>query len=239
MIGPVDRLWRDAAAALAKRAEIGLSRRWKPARRGHRFDLRRTLRSSLHTGGEAVLPRWRVRSRRSPTFLVVVDGSRSMAASTAAALRTAVALASVTSRVEVFVFSTALRRITVDVQRAAAGELRRPRDLHHAWGGGTGIGACLQSLLREHGDRTIGRETVVLVVSDGLDVGAPEILRSAMADLQRRSAAIVWLNPLVDTRGYEPSAAGMRAARPFVSTLTWAADPAALQRVARELRVRR
>ena len=53
---PVDRLWRDAAAAFVRRVQTAPSRRWRPALRGTRFDLRRTLRSSLHTAGEPVLP---------------------------------------------------------------------------------------------------------------------------------------------------------------------------------------
>src|SRR5262245_40547278 len=43
---PVDAAWRDAARALVHRLHLGLSRRWRPAMRGRRFDLRRTLRAS-------------------------------------------------------------------------------------------------------------------------------------------------------------------------------------------------
>ena len=51
-------------APWSNRLQRGLSRRWHSAPRGRRFDLRRTLRGSLHTGGEAVVPRWRARVRR-------------------------------------------------------------------------------------------------------------------------------------------------------------------------------
>ena len=49
----------------------------------------------------------------------------------------------------------------------------------------------------------VGRDTVVMIASDGLDVGAPDMLRDAMRELQRRSAGVVWLNPLLETGGYE------------------------------------
>jgi uncharacterized protein with von Willebrand factor type A (vWA) domain len=75
-------------------------------------------------------------------------------------------------------------------------------------------------------------------VSDGLDVGAPDTLRDAMRDLHRRSAGVVWLNPLLDTEGYEPTAAGMRAARPFVTTFTSVNDQAGLARLSRLVRLR-
>ena len=74
--------------------------------------------------------------------------------------------------------------------------------LHHAWAGGTSIGACLRDFLRRFGDRMVGRDTVVMITSDGLDVGAPDMLRDAMRELHRRSAGVVWLNPLLETEGY-------------------------------------
>ena len=194
-----------------RRLHLGLSRRWRPASRGRRFDLRRTLRASLQTGGEALAPRWLRRPRRAPRFVLLVDGSRSMSAHARTALQMAVAMASVTRRVEVFTFSTALQRVTDDVRRAAAGEPRRLERLHHAWAGGTSIGACLRDFLRRFGERLVGRDTVVIIASDGLDVGAPELLRDAMRELHRRSAGVVWLNPLLETEGYEPT--GARDAR--------------------------
>src|SRR5262249_11167208 len=83
---PADRAWRDAARALVRRVQLGLARRWRPAPSGQRFDLRRTLRASLHTGGEALVVRWLRRRKRSPRFVVIVDGSRSMADAAATAL---------------------------------------------------------------------------------------------------------------------------------------------------------
>jgi uncharacterized protein with von Willebrand factor type A (vWA) domain len=169
---------------------------------------------------------------------MLVDGSRSMSAYARTALRLAVALAGATRRVEVFTFSTGLERVTGDVRRAAAGEPRRLERLHHAWAGGTTIGACLRDFLHRFGERMVGRETVVIIASDGLDVGAPDLLRNAMRELERRSAGVVWLNPLLETEGYEPTAAGMRAARPHISTFATVEDLDDLARLSRVVRVR-
>lgn len=231
---PAGRAWREAASALVSRVRRGRSRRWIPARRGPRFDVRRALRVSLATAGDVVMPRWRARPRRRPRFVLLIDGSRSMSAHAAPALATAVALSAVSRSVETFTFSTALRRVTPDVRRAAAGERRRLR-LHHAWGGGTTIGACLREFLEEFGERLLTRDTLVIVVSDGLDVGRPDVLRDAMARLSRRAAGVVWINPLLETPGYQPTAAGMRAARPFVTKLAAVPDAAGLLRLARSL----
>jgi len=235
-LAPVDDEWRQAAAVLAGRVHRGLSRRWVPAVHGARFDFRRSLRTSLHTGGDVVMPRWRTRPRRRPRFVLLIDGSRSMTPHANAALAAAVALTSVTMNVETFTFSTALRRVTRDVRRAAAGERRRLAP-HRAWGGGTAIGACLREFLQRFGDRLLTRDTVVIVASDGLDVGDAAALGDAMARLSRRSAGVLWFNPLVDTPGYQPTAAGMSAARPFVTKLASVNDAAALMRLARAVRL--
>jgi uncharacterized protein with von Willebrand factor type A (vWA) domain len=127
--------------------------------------------------------------------------------------------------------------VTRDVRRAAAGE-RRPLHLRYAWGGGTTIGACLDEFLRRSAERVLGRQTVVIIASDGLDLGDTDLLRASMETLARHSAAIIWLNPLAATAGYEPTARGMRLARPFVSLLAAANDPAGLLKIAHALRIR-
>jgi uncharacterized protein with von Willebrand factor type A (vWA) domain len=234
----VERAWRDAARSFVRRLHLGLSRRQRPARRGRRFDLRRTLRAGLQTGGEALSPRWLRRPPRAPRIVLLVDGSRSMSAYTRTALQMAVALASATMRVEVFTFSTGLQRVTDEVRRAAAGEVRRLDRLHHAWAGGTAIGTCLRDFLRQFGERMVGRDTVVMIASDGLDVGMPDVLRNAMRELHWRSAGVVWLNPLLETEGYEPIAAGMSAARPYITTFASINDQAGLARLSRLVRLR-
>jgi uncharacterized protein with von Willebrand factor type A (vWA) domain len=217
---------------------VGVSRRWRSRRRGSRFDLRRTWRASLQTGGDPIAPRWLGRVRRLPRVVLLIDGSRSMAGADAGAMVLAVALAAASSRVEVFVFSTALRRITAGVRRA----LQRPGRIDlsaDVWGGGTAIGICLRDCLRVHGERGIGRDTLVMIASDGLDIGDPGTLAGAMRELNSRAAGVVWLNPLAETPGYQPTARGMLAALPFISTLTSVSSAADLQRLSRRLRLRR
>jgi uncharacterized protein with von Willebrand factor type A (vWA) domain len=234
----VDEAWVAAARALVRRVQLGPSRKWRAAAKGRRFDVRRTLRASLQTGGEPLAPRWLARPRRQPRFIVLIDGSRSMSQHAGTALKLASALARATSRIEVFAFSTALQRVTTDVLRASTGQMRHLHPLAYAWGGGTSIGACLAEFLRRFGDRLLATNAVVIVLSDGLDVGQPETLRAAMQALRRRSGALVWLNPLLDTPGYEPTALGMSAARPFVTVFSSVNDLAGFVRLSRAVRIR-
>jgi VWA domain containing CoxE-like protein len=57
---------------------------------------------------------------------------------------------------------------------------------------------------------------VVVICSDGLDVGEHQVLRAEMPRLSRLAHRIVWLNPLNEDPAYEPLARGMRDALPYV-----------------------
>ncbi len=233
VFAPEDPAMLAAAARLLARLRIGRSRRLRPMPRGHRFDLRRTLRANLAYGGELVHPRLVGRPPRHPRVVVLVDGSRSMAPHAPPMLAFAAALARRADRVEAFVFSTRLERVTRDL---GSGSLP---DLGEAWGGGTRIGECLAAFLRADGERLLGRETLVVIASDGLDVGDPDTLREAMHTIHRRSCGVVWVNPLLETAGYEPSARGMQAALPYVTTHAAARDAAGFARLAASVRLRR
>jgi uncharacterized protein with von Willebrand factor type A (vWA) domain len=202
---------------------------------GPRFDFRRTMRSSLQTGGEALKPRWQGHPWRNPRLVVVVDGSRSMSGSAAHLLQFAYALSQRTSYLRAFIFSTELRDVTIQLRRSEWGQLPRLTGLAEAWGGGTRIGECLERLIHEFGHRCLSEHTAVIILSDGLDVGDPDRLRHAMRELQRRTAGVIWLNPLLDTPGYTPSAQGMSAALPYIAVFSAAGDAQALQAMARAL----
>jgi hypothetical protein len=54
----------------------------------------------------------------------------------------------------------------------------------------------------------VGRRTLVLLITDGLDTGEPELLTQELAWLKRRSRRLLWLNPLLRFEGYAPLARG-------------------------------
>jgi uncharacterized protein len=74
--------------------------------------------------------------------------------------------------------------------------------------GGTRLGASLATLRTRHARQLIGRRTVVLLISDGLDTGAPEDLDEELRWLKRHCRQLLWLNPLLRFDGYAPLASG-------------------------------
>jgi len=139
-------------------------------------------------------------------------------------------------RVEAFVFGTRLTRVTRhlrgrDVDYALADVSRAVAD----WSGGTRIGDALRAFNFDWSRRAARSGSVVLLISDGWDRGEPELLRREMERLQRSCHRLIWLNPLLGEREYEPLARGMRTALPYVDDFLPVHDLASLQDLARRL----
>jgi uncharacterized protein with von Willebrand factor type A (vWA) domain len=77
--------------------------------------------------------------------------------------------------------------------------------------GGTQLGESLASLRRRHARRLVGRRTVVLLITDGLDTGEPQDLAQELDWLRRHCHRLLWLNPLLRFDGYAPLARGAAA----------------------------
>ena len=54
----------------------------------------------------------------------------------------------------------------------------------------------------------MGRRTVVLLISDGLETGSPEQLETELGWLKRNSRSLLWLNPMLRFEEYQPKASG-------------------------------
>ncbi|BDE06549.1 hypothetical protein WPS_18250 [Vulcanimicrobium alpinum] len=197
-----------------RRVRRGRALRRMPARTGSRIDIRRTLRESLQTGGDPVLVRRLAPPRRNPGFVAIVDGSRSMAPHAGAMLQFARALVRRTRRARAFAFSTSVRDVTEQLRDAS----RPLGKLGTAWGGGTRIGSALAAIVAAYGS-LFTRDTVVLIASDGLDVGDAAALDAALRAVRARAGAIVWLHPHAGTPGFRAATAGMRAALPLLRAL--------------------
>jgi uncharacterized protein with von Willebrand factor type A (vWA) domain len=232
-VASIPREGLDAAQVQANRLvaslHLGRSLRWSPQPHGRRLDLRRTLRESLRTGGDPVLLRRLGHPLRNPRFVVLLDGSRSMAEHAGTMLQYAFALCRRTRRASAFIFSTQLRDVSRELREAGRRGTYRIEDLGEAWGGGTRIGASLRAFVRQFG-ASLSDETFVVVFSDGLDVGETAELASAMREIRRRCAAIAWINPHAGEPGYAPSARGMQTAMPYVDVFAALGDAGALAR---------
>jgi len=192
------------------------TRRRAPARAGDP-DLRRTLRKAMRTGGEPVDRAWRRRRTRRRRLLLVLDVSGSMSTYSRALAMFAHAALRTGPDWEAFAFGTRLTRMTRVLAEADPDEAFRAASTEVTdWDGGTRIGESLRTLMDEHGTGRVVRGAVCVILSDGLDVGDPAVLRTQMERLSRLTHRVVWLNPLKGSATYEPLARGMAAALPHI-----------------------
>ncbi|MEI7624850.1 MAG: VWA domain-containing protein [Actinomycetota bacterium] len=211
------------------------TRRREVARRG-KPDLRRTLRRSFRTGGEPVERIWRGRQQRRRRVIFILDVSSSMSAYSRGLLLFAHAATRADQRWEAFCFSTRLTRITRALARTDPDlALDRAATEVHDWDGGTRIGDSLRQFLDQYGHGGLARGAIIVICSDGLDVGDPEVLEEQMQRLGRLAHRVIWLNPLQEQDGYQPLARGMSAALPHVDTFASGHNLATLEALAREL----
>jgi uncharacterized protein with von Willebrand factor type A (vWA) domain len=221
----VSRLARRMARRLARRP----SRRWRPVKRGQRVNLRRSLRLSLKTGGELIDLAYKERRPKRTKLVVICDVSGSMDIYSRLLLQFVYGLQNSFAKVESFVFATSLARITGDLKnKTYKRALDRLAANVRGWSGGTRIGASLATFNDQWLPR-VDKRTVVIILSDGWDTGAPEALAAALAQLKRRAGRLIWLNPLLGSEDYQPITRGMQAAMPFINVFAPAHDLASLR----------
>jgi uncharacterized protein with von Willebrand factor type A (vWA) domain len=184
-------------------------RRMRPGTRGNRLHWARSMRQAAQTGGELMVLRRMQRSRQPLPLLVLVDVSGSMERYARLLLAFLHAATRLHRRRDVFAFGThltdlapAFRIADTDAMLAAASAAIDD------FAGGTRLGESLATLRQRHARRLVGRRTLVLVISDGLDTGEPEDLSRELEWLTQRCRRLLWLNPLLRFEGYAPLARG-------------------------------
>ncbi len=211
------------------------SRRLEPGGRRGPVDLRASARRAVRTDGEWIRLARRRRRLDPPRLVVLCDVSGSMERYSRFLVRFLLATGRA-SEIETFAFSTRLVHLTPWLLRTpvdtALAELRS-----RGWATGTRIGDSLESFVTRYGRSLLGRRTIVIILSDGLDQGEIEPLERAMRSLQRRARRVVWLNPLLESSRYAPEARGMKAALPFVDEFRSGHNLESLERLGRSLRL--
>jgi uncharacterized protein with von Willebrand factor type A (vWA) domain len=112
---------------------------------------------------------------------------------------------------DVFAFGMGLTDLTQAFKHADTDDMLAHASLAiEDFAGGTQLGASLTALRMQHARRLVGRRTIVLMITDGLDTGEPAELAQELGWLRRRSRRILWLNPLLRFDGYAPLAQGAK-----------------------------
>ena len=200
----VERLAREVPLPLPRYA----ARRTRPGGRGSRPHWPGAMHHAARNGGEVLrIPLLQRRQQPLP-LLVLVDVSGSMERY-ARLLMAFLHQATRGTQRHAFAFGTRLTDL-----RGAFRHTDTDRMLDDAnrciddFAGGTRLGESLAQLRQQHPRCLVGRRTVVLLITDGLDTGEPAALDAELQWLRRHSRRVLWLNPLLRFDGYQPLAQG-------------------------------
>ncbi|MEM7510757.1 MAG: VWA domain-containing protein [Bacteroidota bacterium] len=209
----------ELAMKLWQQMSKRIKKRFKQAQNKGRVDIRNTIRHSLPTGGEPInLYRKKVVPRKQK-LVILLDVSGSMDTYSFFLLRFIWALKSHFSKVDAYIFSTTLVRIT---------DILENKHLDHAleilaqyaeeWSSGTKIGECLKAFNHSFAREALSGRSTVIVLSDGLDTGESGLLASELSKIRLRTRKLIWLNPLKGAKIYQPIQQGIVTAMPFLDT---------------------
>lgn len=196
------------------------------------LDLRRMVRDMHRHGGEVMPPRWRAPLKRPQQLTFLLDVSGSMSTTSRGLLLATALFVRSDNRHFAFTVGTRLTSVTRSLREGGLTDaLDVVADESIDRDGGTRLGACFRELLREHRHSRTVRGTILVIYSDGLERGDPDLLGEQMKRLSLLARKVIWMNPLSADSGYEPLARGMRIAMPHIDTFAAGQDLDTFQHV--------
>jgi uncharacterized protein with von Willebrand factor type A (vWA) domain len=204
------------ALRLFKQMSRRLARRRRTGSRGQ-IDLRKTIRRNISRGGEPITLRYQERKPRPHRLVTLLDISGSMSPYSLFLVKFLYALQKHFRHVDTFLFSTGLVEITSlfhvqHLQDALLALSQKPA----GWSGGTNIGGSLREFNQLHRRKLRSSDTLFVILSDGWDTGDPSVLSAELSAVKRRVRRLIWLNPLLGLKDYQPVTTGMVAALPHI-----------------------
>ena len=211
------------------------ARRTQRSRSGARVDWAHTLRESARLDGELLSLPYLARRTQALPVLILIDVSGSMERYA----RLMLAFLHQTTRGlarSVYAFGNQLTELNSAFRHADSDVmLATTNDLIQDFAGGTQIGHSLEQLRLTQHRQLIGRRTVVLLITDGLDTGEPTALAQELAWLKRNCRSLLWLNPLLRFEHYAPSAGGASVLKKYADGMLAIHDLAHLEDLAQSL----
>ena len=209
----LDKLAIDLWKEMSKR----LRKKFRKSKKRNKIDIRQTIRNNISNGGALLDLHYRDKKPDKNRLIILLDVSGSMDKYSFYLLRFILALRTHFKRIDAYIFSTKLIRITEYLETKDLENVLSILTMHaDNWSSGTKIGECLQHFNREYAKRSLTGKNMTIVLSDGLDTGEPDALVNELHKIKLRTRKLIWLNPLKGMKGYQPRTRGMLAALPEI-----------------------
>ena len=182
-----------------------------------RINPRKTMQSTLRSGGEVINIQFRKPLLAHPPIVAICDISGSMSQYSRLFLHFLHSLSEKRRNVQSFLFGTRLTNISRNLKLKDPDEaLNATTERVHDWSGGTRIAAALHKFNQNWSRRVLSGGAIVLLITDGLERDFTEDLASEADRLHRSCRYLIWLNPLLRYDKFEAKAKGIKAILPHV-----------------------
>ncbi len=196
------------------------SRRLVSKSSGKYIDPRNSFIASIKNGSSSILLKYKTNKIELSPLIILCDISGSMSSYSRMFLHFIHALTDKRKKVSTFLFGTRLTNISkylkyYDIDVALDNVSKKVID----WSGGTRIGECIRDYNKNWSKRVESGNSIILIISDGLDRGSSIKLEKEMQRLKKTCYKIIWLNPLLRYEKYEALASGAAAMLPYVDEM--------------------
>lgn len=171
---------------------------------------------------------WKHQPRRPGRVVVLWDVSGSMQDYLTLYAPWVYRLAQIYPKVGVFPFGVGWQDATRDMTRPFSHVWSVLAEQAGVWGAGTAIGSALLSWSDEAGARWMTGSSLIIIISDGWDVGPSEKLETALRQMRQRVGRLVWINPLMATRGFEVKTRSLKIVARYADLMVSGHNPQAL-----------
>ncbi len=186
----------EVVEPLTRKLAARLAQKRRNQNRG-RLDFRKTVRSSLGSGGVPIEPKFRNKRPHKPELFLICDVSGSMATFARFTLQFTYAMANQFSRLRAFVFVDAVDEVTdflkpgSDFKDALA---RISTEADVVWlDGHSDYGHALEQFMSRYGRELTPRSTVIVTGDARNNYREPR--EAYLAQISERSKHLYWLNP--------------------------------------------
>ncbi len=191
------KLWKEMSLRMRKKS--------KQSTQKGIIDIRRTIRNNASNGFELLKLIRKDKKPQKHKLILLLDVSGSMDKYSFYLLRFMWSLKNHFRGLEAFIFSTRIVRISDLLQRNdLEATLDHVKSNVRVWGSGTTMGNCLKQFNAIYAKRVMQSRNICIILSDGLDTGPTDELLSELSEIKRKTAKLIWLNPLKGSKGYQP-----------------------------------
>ena len=195
-----------------------------PTKKGRRYytskfgniDIKYTVKHSLNNGGMILKIFKHNKKLQRNKVVILFDISGSMDSYTEKILHVLYYMKRSLTSSEVFAFNTDILRLSPFLNSSNVDKtFHIISENLPVWGSGTKIGLSLKLFFDKY-NYLIDDKTLLLIISDGWDIGNINLLQSSLSKIKNKINKLFWINPLIDNKNYEPLTKGIVAAMPYI-----------------------